>query len=356
MFARPSQLRAQGVVGINARNSRYIADGNPRRLMPLVNDKLQTKRLAEAAGVPVPALHGVVRMQGQVRRLHQLLDGREEFVIKPAFGAQGDGIMVVTGRNKKGWRLGNGRVVSERQLRYHLSNVLSGMYSLNGIPDVAMLEERIRFADVFEGVADAGVPDLRVIVYQGVPCMAMARLPTRESDGKANLHKGGIGLGIDLGTGSTTFGVHHDRVVTEHPETGLKLSGIALPDWMEILRMASRCYDQTGLSYLGVDVVIDRTRGPLLLEMNARPGLAVQLANWNGMQQRLDRIDAEVADLPDDASRVGFAVEHFRCPAARPPAKPPRSIAAADTPTGPGAETEVPPKRPAATPIPDEVA
>ncbi len=311
-LASPSQLRRRGVIGLNARNCKYIADGNPRRFMPIVNDKWLTKQVAEKAGVPVPRLIGVIEVQAHVRRLEQFLDGQEDFVIKPALGTQGDGILVVRGKTSKGWRLGSGRIISQRSLSYHLSNVISGMYSLNGLIDVAILEERVDFADVFDGVADIGVPDIRVVVFRGVPCMAMARLPTRESDGKANLHKGGIGLGVDIATGQTTFGVHHDRVVQDHPETGVKLSGISIPEWREILTMAARCYDQTSLNYLGVDVVLDRERGPLLLEMNGRPGLAVQLANWEGLGRRLDLVDRMDSSLPDDQARVNFAIENFR--------------------------------------------
>jgi len=37
--------------------------------------------------------------------------------------------------------------------------------------------------------------------------MAMLRLPTKESGGKANLQQGAIGLGIDMASGVTTSAV-----------------------------------------------------------------------------------------------------------------------------------------------------
>ncbi|MGF1554434.1 MAG: alpha-L-glutamate ligase-like protein [Paracoccaceae bacterium] len=310
-LASPAALRRAGVIGMNGRNARYVADCNPQRAMPQVNDKLVTKRIAEEAGVPVPRLWGVVEIQAQVKDFERLLDGHEDFVIKPSLGAQGDGIMVVAGRHPKGWQSVSGAFVSEKAIRFHLSNVLSGMYSLNGLSDVAMLEERVVFSDVFDAVAYKGVPDIRIIVYRGVPIMAMARVPTRASDGKANLHKGGVGLGIDIATGRTTSAVCRDQVIREHPDTGLPIEPIDVPDWRDMLMMGSVCTEPTGLGYLGVDLVIDERRGPLLLELNARPGLAVQLANAEGMQSRLDAVDANDLGRLTARERVAYAMDHF---------------------------------------------
>ena len=311
LFAWPRQLRQQGVLGINERNCRYVADCNPRRLLPLVNDKLRTKRIADAAGVAAPRLYGTIEILAQIRRLEEILAGHEDFVVKPALGAQGNGIVVIEKRMRDGWRRLGGLRMTDRELAFHLANVLSGMYSLNGLTDVAMLEERVRFTSLFDAIAYQGVPDIRLLVYKGVPCMAMVRLPTRESDGKANIHKGALGVGIAIASGRTTHAVHHNRLVDEHPDTGNPVRDIQLPDWHEILRMASRCYDQIGLGYLGVDLVIDRTRGPLLLELNARPGLSVQLANHRGLCSRLEEVDRRGARLRTAEERVDFAVQAF---------------------------------------------
>ncbi|MBJ3762524.1 alpha-L-glutamate ligase-like protein [Maribius pontilimi] len=306
MLTTPWALRRNGILGINGRNVNYVADGNPTHLIPAVNDKIETKELARKAGVPTPELYGVIEIQAQVRHLDRILEGRESFVIKPARGAQGDGILVVDGRNRKGRKLASGKVMSDRALAHYISNVLSGMYSLQGQQDRAMLEEVVRFADVFDDVAEAGVPDLRIIVYRGVPTMAMARVPTRESDGKANLHKGGIGLGIDIATGVTIQGVYHNRIIHEHPESGAPLSGIELPEWDKIVEMSARCSEPTGLDYLGVDIVFDQERGPLLLELNARPGLSVQLSNGIGLETRLSQITDWVRPEHTLEERIAF--------------------------------------------------
>ena len=149
----------------------------------------------------------------------------------------------------------------------------------------------MRFDTAFTELSYQGVPDVRVIVYRGYPAMAMVRLPTRVSEGKANLHQGAVGAGVDMRTGRTLNGVWQNLVVDEHPDTGAPIAGLAIPAWDGILESAARGYDVTGLGYLGVDMVIDRDHGPLILEMNARPGLSIQIANGTGLKTRLAVID-----------------------------------------------------------------
>jgi alpha-L-glutamate ligase-like protein len=305
------RLRKAGVLGVNARNADYVLAHNERARLPQVNCKLATKKLAEQHGIPVPALFGTIAMNGEIRRLARFVEKRESFVVKPAQGAGGDGILVVTGRVNGHWRRHDGMRLDSGELDFHLSNILSGMYSLGGRPDRAFVEACVKFDPVFDELTTGGVPDVRVLVYRGVPAMAMVRLPTRESDGKANLHKGGVGLGIDLATGRTRNGVCHDQAVEEHPDSGAPLNGVLVPCWEELLHMAARCYDITGLGYLGVDMVLDREHGPLLLELNARPGLAIQIANGAGLRSALARIDRHAEELKNPAARVDFALDRL---------------------------------------------
>ena len=306
-------LQKAGLLGLNRRNAQYTLAHNPRRNYPLVDDKLQTKRLALTAGLAVPALLGVVETEVQIRRhLHLFLQAHDDFVIKPSRGSGGNGILIVSGRSKQCYRKIDGDALDHAALGYHVSNILSGMFSLGGQPDRVMIEERIHFDPVFEAVLHQGVPDIRIIVFLGVPVMAMVRLPTRLSGGKANLHQGAIGAGIDMGAGITLAGVWRNEIIVEHPDTGNRIDGIAVPGWPRLLEMAARCHEMTGLGYLGVDLVLDRERGPLILELNARPGLAIQLANHAGLRPRLDRV-AGVAGRFDDGinARVDFARDRF---------------------------------------------
>ncbi|MCK5834934.1 MAG: alpha-L-glutamate ligase-like protein, partial [Lentisphaeria bacterium] len=109
--------------------------------------------------------------------------------------------------------------------------------------------------------------------------------------GKANLHQGAIGAGIDINTGLTLGGVSHDKSVTIHPDTGFSINNVQIPHWQEILEICAGCFEMTGMGYIGADIVLDKELGPLILELNARPGLAIQIANGQGMRKRLDRVD-----------------------------------------------------------------
>ena len=309
MLGVAGRLAANGVVGLNERNCKYIMRYNPRRLYPLVDDKLATKRLALAAGLPVPELYGVIGSHREVRDLPRVVASHRDFVVKPAQGSGGDGILVISARvkDRNVYRLVDGAIMDEAAIEHHLSNIISGQYSLGGHRDVALVEYCVKFDSTFAEHSFRGVPDIRVIVFRGYPVMAMVRLPTRRSHGKANLHQGAVGAGIDLATGLTTFGVTGNTTVTEHPDTGAPIAGLQIPQWEYLLEFAARCYELTGLGYLGVDIVLDRDKGPMLLELNARPGLNIQIANRSGLKPRLDRVEARPAGA-SVAERVAFAM------------------------------------------------
>lgn len=307
------RLREAGVLGLNERNANFIMRRNPRRLYPLVDNKILCKQRLVEKGIAVPELLGEIRGQYEAGHLKERLADLSQFVIKPACGSGGDGIMVFNGRQRKGWVTAGGRIMSLSDIQYHVAGILAGMYSLGGQSDTAMLEALIHPDPVLKPVAPEGVPDIRIIVYRGVPVMAMMRLPTRRSGGKANLHQGAIGAGVDVATGTTLKAVMNSSVVDQHPDTAAPVERFQLPDWEGLLMTATRCYDAIPLGYLGVDLVIDRDHGPLVLEMNARPGLAIQIANGSGLRSRLQLIDTLGEPEKLDAERrVALAVEFAR--------------------------------------------
>ncbi len=309
MFSVARQLREKGVLGLNERNADFIMRLNPRRFYPRVDDKALTKELALAAGMAVPDLYGIIEHQGQVRQFTDIVGDLKSFVIKPAQGSGGDGILVVTGRSERkrdSFRLSSGTLISKGEVEHHISNIVGGQYSLSGNRDKALIEYCVHFDPTFADVSYQGVPDIRVVVYRGYPAMAMVRLPTRASDGKANLHQGAVGAGVDMGTGVTLAGVLNDEIVEEHPDTGALVAGVEIPQWEFILQTSAQGLEVTGLGYLGVDMVIDRDRGPLILEMNARPGLNIQIANGTGLTHRIARIDQiyDASATPEERAAI----------------------------------------------------
>ncbi len=306
MFGRIRKLVDAGVVGINNRNRGYIMPRNPRKLYARVDDKVETKRLAMGAGIAVPELYGLISSVHDARDFVQMVEGRNDFVVKPAHGSGGKGILVITERRRGLYVKGDGVALTPEEVEHHIQNVLGGVYSLGGHPDQAIIEYRVKFDRVFEAVSYRGVPDIRVLVYRGVPAMAMLRLPTRKSDGRANLHQGAVGAGIDMVTGLTTFAVCQSRHIIEHPDSGTVLRGLPIPGWNELLLLSARCQELAPLGYLGVDLVLDAELGPLVLELNARPGLAIQIANGRGLRGTLNAIDAAEPLPGDPAARVAL--------------------------------------------------
>lgn len=295
------QLNAFGMLGMNKRNGDYISKYNPRKYYPLVDDKLKTKQLAIDAGIAVPKLYGVISIEHQIDTLSTILGTLDDFVIKPSQGSGGEGILIVEGRTKDGYRKHNGMALTDAEVGHHISNILSGMYSLGGKPDKALIEQRVEFSSAFSDISYQGVPDIRTIVFRGIPVMSMIRLPTRASDGKANLHQGAIGVGIDIATGLTKKGVWRESIVTHHPDTGVSIEGFTIPYWESIMSLSSSCYELVSLGYIGVDIVLDANHGPLILEVNARPGLSVQIANQQGLLPNLQAVE-KLRNIPADIS------------------------------------------------------
>ena len=179
--------------------------------------------------------------------------------------------------------------------------MLSGMYSLGGQTDVALLQQRVHLHPAFEPVSYKGIPDVRVILTKTSRRMAMLRLPTRASGGRANLHQGGLGAGIDLASGMTHHAVCHGESIAVHPDTGASLLGVKVPFWRHILDMSAKVAAAVGLGYVGVDIVVDADHGPMLLEANARPGLAIQMANGLGLRIGLRKLTrSRMKRQPDD--------------------------------------------------------
>jgi len=306
----PTRLRDKGIIGMNRRNIRYIGRYNNRRLYPLVDDKLKTKLLAQRYGITTPALIGTVTTQFGVKHIGETLVGHHGFVIKPAKGSGGKGILVIESVDGESFIKPSGARLSITDIERHVSNILSGLYSLGGSPDVALIETLINFDESLMAYSYEGVPDIRVIVFKGYPVMSMMRLSTAASDGKANLHQGAVGVGLNMATGEALRGVQFDRPCYAHPDTGHDLASLKVPQWKTLLDLAAGCYEMTGLGYLGTDMVLDRKHGPMLLELNARPGLAIQMTNGEGLRRRLDLIERQ----PDGVSvekRVAFAQHHF---------------------------------------------
>ena len=293
--AWPSQLRRAGVLGMNGRNMNLLVRLNPKKLYPLADDKVQTKELCAHHAIRVPRTYAILDHPVQVKPARWLLDRLGEFVVKPARGSGGRGVLVVGGRSDGGFLASDGRHLPWGEVHYHLQATLAGAFSIGGRPDRVIIEQRIARHAAFDGLAIGGTPDVRLIVYRGCVIMAMLRLPTRRSGGRANLHQGALGLGLDIARGVSTGGVCVGKAVDAHPDTGAPLAGVAVPHWAAVLETARKLAAAIGLGYLGVDIVLG-PREPLVLEANGRPGLSIQVANRRGLLKRITEAETQMTN------------------------------------------------------------
>ncbi|MCD4756056.1 ATP-grasp domain-containing protein [bacterium] len=290
------------ILGLNRRNQEYIRPHNPPSAKAVADNKIVTKRILKKEGINTPDVYKLIRSKKQL----QYLDWSslpKSFVIKPNKGTGGNGIIVFYGKRKgeNAWIRPNGKTMSQRDITLHIENILEGRYSMGSKKDTAIIEERVKIDPFLKQYSYKGVPDIRIICFNGVPIMAMTRLPTKRSNGTANLHSGAICTGIDISTGITTYSMHipprsliSDTYEMIDKTLDLKenksLSGIQIPNWNDLLVIALKCQKVSNLGYIGVDIAIDRDKGPVVFEVNARPGLGIQVANQAGLRWRLEKV------------------------------------------------------------------
>jgi alpha-L-glutamate ligase-like protein len=297
------------VLGMNSRNLDYIRPYNLVESKKLADNKLLSKRVLKKNGLSVPNLIARIKNLSDLESFDwQSLPST--FALKPNRGFGGEGILIVYGKKKNHldtWIKADGSLVTIGDLKNHIRNILDGSFSLSNTPDIAFFEERLQLLKLFKPYAFKGIPDIRVIVFNKVPVMAMLRLPTKESEGKANLQQGAIGVGIDMASGITTTALQgKNKFVEQIPGTRLVLSGIKIPYWKDILMLAVRAQEISGLGFLGADIAIDKERGPVILELNARPGLSIQLANRSGLKDRMERVAGLIIKTLEKGVRVGI--------------------------------------------------
>lgn len=289
------------ILGLNRRNQEYVRPYNPPSAKRIADNKILTKRVLRKEGIKTPEVYKLIRTKKQL----EFMDWDslpKSFVIKPNKGTGGNGIIVFYGK-KKGeysWIRPNGKIMTQRDIILHIENILEGRYSMGSKRDIAIIEERIKTDPLLKQYSYKGVPDIRIICFNGIPVMAMTRLPTKRSNGTANLHSGAICTGIDIGTGITTYSMHMDpnsfisdtyEIIdkTMDLKQNKELSGIQIPDWDTLLEISLKCQQSTGLGYIGVDIALDKDKGPVIFEVNARPGLGIQVANQAGLRWRLEK-------------------------------------------------------------------
>lgn len=276
------------VLTMNQRNLGYIYPHNARHDFPIANDKLLCKKTMASIGIPLAETHFSYQHFYELHNLDVDLKSLEDFVIKPSNGSAGNGIVVIAGREGNEWVGVSGKRYTIEDLRRHIADIIFGVFS-HDKQDAAIIEQRIVQHPVIDTLFDRGLADIRVILFHHEPVLCMSRVPTLASDGKANLHQGAVGLGIDMQTGLSYRAMLHGESIAVHPDSGADLIGIQIPFWNEIITHSRRIAESVPLKYLGVDIAV-AAQGPVLLEINARPGLEIQNVTQRGMRKILESL------------------------------------------------------------------
>ncbi|MEO0570606.1 MAG: sugar-transfer associated ATP-grasp domain-containing protein [Bacteroidota bacterium] len=287
MLSRFFQIRnPKGVIGLNRRNIKLIYPHNERKYYILADDKVKAKMILHKNGIACARTYAVIERISDIKSVWGKLQEHRTLVIKPAKGCGGGGIKILK-KTKSGVWQSSGKTLTDAQIFQHITSILSGLFSMAS-SDACLIEECIIPHPFFAEIYDEGVPDFRIITLKGKPLMAMLRMPTSKSDGKANLHQRGVGIGVDMKSGTLTHVYDGKRYSNHHPDNEKMVFGKRIPYWFTMLQLSKKTAQAFPLDYLGIDLVIDKIKGPQIMEVNVRPGLGIQLVNKCGLQSTIE--------------------------------------------------------------------
>lgn len=301
-------IKPSHILGHNARY-RYTSM-NSRESKRFGFSKLRTKELLHQHQIPTAEVYHIFESPDDLELIHWE-NIPTPFVVKPASGSAGKGILIIKSKvkNRASWIDNQGNRLKKEDLELHINNILDGEFSTWGRNHKALIEEMIPPHPTLAKLSYKGTPDIRVIIFNSVPVMAMARIPTKESNGKANLDQGALGLGIDISSGITTHGVHGKKKnIQTFPGSKRKIRGIMIPEWRKVLETAVKAANAAGYEFMGADLFIHPQKGPMIVELNGFPGLSIQLANNSGLKKRLERIEGLEVRNPEHGVKIAQAL------------------------------------------------
>ncbi|MEM7381503.1 MAG: sugar-transfer associated ATP-grasp domain-containing protein [Bacteroidota bacterium] len=276
-----------GVIGLNRRNIELIYPHNQRKDYILADDKVKSKMILHQNDIACARTYAVIERISQIKTKWADLQNQTALVLKPARGCGGGGIKILKKSTCGQWQ-SSGKTISEARIFQHITSIISGLFSMAS-NDVCLIEECIIPHPFFAEIYDEGVPDFRIITLKAEPLMTMLRMPTSKSDGKANLHQKGVGIGVDMEAGTLTQVFDGKRYSNHHPDNENEVFGKQIPYWNGMLELARKTAQAFPLDYLGIDLVIDKVKGPQIMEVNVRPGLGIQLVNKCGLMSTLKK-------------------------------------------------------------------
>lgn len=300
---------------MNQRNNIYVKEFNPDRGIRLANNKEQTKKFLSQRSIPVPKTFIHIKTRQEWFHFDAWELPVKSFVVKPNKGSKWQGIFVVNDYRKreniqtKKTTLGKinlyekqiedfgyefsigGKRINEIDFKKKAGGIFQGLFSSLGKPDTMLVEDKLIPWAEFELFCQYGLADLRIIMFNLVPVIAMLRVPTKESGGKANLAQGGIGLGVDVVTGKiNTLYWQGKSYTSAFPEEWSQFKNKKIPYRQEILEYSANAQYFVNSWYLGMDWVVT-SKWPKLLEINARAWLEIQNITGKSLLNIMKKIE-----------------------------------------------------------------
>lgn len=258
-------------LGMNLRNH-IIKISNRRDQIVEAKDKIGVKNKLAMHGIPVPETYGELLKINDIHRLDKM---PPEFVIKPDRGSGGKGVLILK-RVKDHYVSPSNKIYSVKNLKRHMERILEGEFSEYIDGETVLIEERIHCSGQLQFKGSVGLPDVRMFVYNYDCVLAMLRYPTWESDGKANLSQGALGMALDMETGEITK-VYSKKRREFYPVETLGIpKGYCIPKWKGFRWISHHVARLLGLRFSGVDLTMDERNNIKVLEVNGYPGLEIQ--------------------------------------------------------------------------------
>lgn len=137
------KLFSHGVLGMNARNLRYIRTKNTGESVSLADSKMKTKNFLSGRGIPFAETYAVIASQQELNNFSFDSIDSDYFVVKPNHGSKGQGILIVK-KAKNNKFLISGEEWTEDEIRLFMTDILGGVFSLYGNHDRIVIEELLR--------------------------------------------------------------------------------------------------------------------------------------------------------------------------------------------------------------------
>lgn len=308
----------------NARNLLYIKKFNDKKAIRLANNKLETKIFLWERWIPFAKTYWIISNRNELYEFDFSYLPKKTFIIKPNQWSKGNWILIVKNISKEEnlkpkeknnflnfiikkrekivpyktipthkkelyhiWE----KTINDPTFRRYLLDIIDGKFSMNMGWDKVIIEEKLTPGELFKDFCEYGLADIRIIVFNLVPIATMIRVPTKYSNGKANLAQWWLGLGIEICTGKITSMLRKNKVYThKFPKEFAHFFGKQIPYRKDILFLSSKAQYYVNLGYLALDRVITN-EGPKLLEINARAWLEVQKVTNTPLEKILEKIE-----------------------------------------------------------------